>query len=145
MTQNSTPNPQMYRSSASGRNVVPGWMKLNPDQPDTIEIQLDMSAADLKRQQATLLIEYWPTPGDIGLQSLLPVRAFTSSPEGWCVFVPAKGQVLVRAIDTEPNPPLLSAHSIVLDPATAPGTIVNVSVRFPSTPSAAIGNLQLNN
>ncbi|GAA3999747.1 hypothetical protein GCM10022631_08360 [Deinococcus rubellus] len=145
MTQN-TPQ-QMYKSNSSGRNVVPGWMRINPDKPDAIEIQLDIDASDLKRQQATLLIEYWPTPGELGLQSLLPVRAFTSSPESWCVFVPAQGQVLVRAIDTQPTPPLLSAHSIILDPTTVMGTVVNVSVKFPSemTPVGNVGNLLLNN
>ncbi|WP_161881595.1 uracil-DNA glycosylase [Deinococcus alpinitundrae] len=144
MTQNTS---QMYKSNSSGRNVVPGWMKLNTDKPDAIEIQLDIDASDLQRQQATLLIEYWPAPGELGLQSLLPVRAFTSSPEGWCVFVPAQGQVLVRAIDTQPIPPLLSAHSIILDPATVMGTVVNVSVKFPgeTTPVGNIGNLMLNN
>ena len=75
------------------------------------------------------------------------MRAFTSSPESWCVFVPAQGQVLVRAIDTQPTPPLLSAHSIILDPATVMGTVVNVSVKFPgeTTPVGNVGNLLLNN
>ncbi|AZI42516.1 uracil-DNA glycosylase [Deinococcus psychrotolerans] len=147
MTQNNIPDKQMYKSNSSGRNVVPGWMKMNKDKPDGIEIQLDIDAADLKRQQATLLIEYWPTPGDLGLQSLLPVRAFSTAPDSWCVFVPAQGQVLVRAIDTEPSPPLLSAHSIILDPATPPGTVVNVLVKFPTeTPApSSISNLMLNN
>jgi hypothetical protein len=143
MTQANT--VQMYRSNASGRNVVPGWMQLNPSKPDTIEIQVDLDASDLGRTQATLLIEYWPTPGELGLQSLLPVRAFTASPEGWCLLVPAQGQVLIRAIDTEPSPPLLSAHGITLDPATPTGTVVNVKVNFPdSQPANNVGHLQLN-
>ena len=145
MTQNDT-TPQMYRSSTSGRTVLPGWTKLNPELPDVIEIQLDLDASDLVRDQATLLIEYWPTPGDLGLQSLLPVRAFRNTPEGWCVFVPAKGQVLVRAIDPQPTPPILSAHGITLDPQTPAGTVVNVSVNFPETSTPGnIANLQLNN
>ncbi|WP_293909189.1 uracil-DNA glycosylase [Deinococcus sp.] len=143
MTQANT--IQLFRSNSSGRNIVPGWMQLNPSKPDTIEIQVDLDASDLGRAQATLLIEYWPNPGELGLQSLLPVRAFTSSKEGWCLLVPAQGQVLIRAIDTEPSPPLLSAHGITLEPATPVGTVVNVKVNFPdSQVPNDVSGLQLN-
>ncbi len=148
MTQTPPDPNQSYRSSASNRNVIPGWMNLSrTGKPDTIEIQFDLDEADLSRDQATLLVEYWPVPGEIGLQSLLPVRAFKAAPEGWCVFVPAEGMVMIRAIDTQPTPPQLSAHGITLDPTTQPGTQVNVRVNFPKPESGPnnVSNLQLNN
>lgn len=145
MTQANNPT-LTYRSSASNRNVVPGWTNLSRSgKPDTIEIQFDLDPSDLSREQATLLIEYWPAPGEIGLQSLLPVRAFRAAPEGWCVFVPAEGMVMIRAIDTQPTPPQLSAHGITLDPNTQPGTQVNVRINFPTPEQNNLGNLQLNN
>ncbi|NTY00045.1 uracil-DNA glycosylase [Deinococcus sp. JMULE3] len=129
MTQ---PVPQQFKSARSGRLVVPGWMNLVPGKPDGIEIQLDVAAEDLHRDQASLLIEYWATPDDLTLQSVLPVRAFPATAEGWCAFVPPQGRVLVRAIDPQPNPPVLASHWINVDPATPAGTTVNVAVKFPA-------------
>ena len=126
------PAPQQFKSSQSGRLVVPGWMNLVPNRADAVEIQLDVASADLNRVQASLLIEYWATPDDLTLQSVLPVRAFTAAPESWCAFVPAQGRVLVRAIDPQPNPPVLASHWINVDPATPPGTTVNITVNFPA-------------
>lgn len=114
------PAPQQFKSARSGRYVVPGWMNLVPGQSDSVEIQLNIEEKDLTREQASLLIEYWATPTDLTLQSVLPVRAFTAAPEGWCVFVPAQGRVLVRAIDPQPNPPVLASHWINVDPQTPP-------------------------
>ncbi|MXV19806.1 uracil-DNA glycosylase [Deinococcus xianganensis] len=128
MTQ---PAPQQFKSARSGRLVVPGWMNLVPGRADGIEIQLDVAAEDLHREQASLLIEYWATPDDLTLQSVLPVRAFPATAEGWCAFVPPQGRVLVRAIDPQPNPPVLASHWINVDPATPAGTTVNVAVKFP--------------
>jgi len=133
MTQ---PAPQQFKSAQSGRLVVPGWMNLVPGKADGVEIQLDVAAADLNRAQASLLIEYWATPDDLTLQSVLPVRAFSAASEGWCAFVPPQGRVLVRAIDPQPNPPVLASHWINVDPATPAGTTVNVAVQFPTAPSA---------
>ncbi|GHG34098.1 uracil-DNA glycosylase [Deinococcus indicus] len=126
------PAPQQFKSAQSGRLVVPGWMNLVPNRADAVEIQLDVASADLNRVQASLLIEYWATPDDLTLQSVLPVRAFTAAPESWCAFVPAQGRVLVRAIDPQPNPPVLASHWINVDPATPAGTTVNVTVTFPA-------------
>ncbi|MFW8627454.1 uracil-DNA glycosylase [Deinococcus sp. ME38] len=126
------PAPQQFKSAQSGRLVVPGWMNLVPNRADAVEIQLDVASADLNRVQASLLIEYWATPDDLTLQSVLPVRAFTAAPESWCAFVPAQGRVLVRAIDPQPNPPVLASHWINVDPATPAGTTVNVTVNFPA-------------
>ena len=53
MTQ---PAPQQFKSARSGRLVVPGWMNLVPGRADGIEIQLDVAAEDLHREQASLLI-----------------------------------------------------------------------------------------
>lgn len=125
------PNEQQFRSAGSGRLVVPGWMNLVPGQPDAVEIQLHLDAADQRREQACLLVEYWATSEDITLQSILPVRAFSAARGGWCVFIPAQGRVLVRAIDPEPSPPVLASHWIKVDPQTPLGTVVNVSVKFP--------------
>ncbi len=136
MTQ---PAPTVYRSQGSDRAVVPGWTNIVSGVPDAIELQLDLSTADRAREQALLLIEYWATPQDLSLQSLLPVRAFAGEPNGWCVFLPAQGRVLIRAIDPQPNPPLLAAQAINLDPETPTGTLVHVQVAFP----AAAGNLNL--
>ncbi|GAA5512729.1 hypothetical protein Dcar01_01450 [Deinococcus carri] len=136
--------PQQFKSASSGRFVVPGWMNLVAGQPDVAEVQLDLQAADLNREQACLLLDYWATPTDLTLQSILPVRAFTAVPEGWCLFVPAQGRVLVRAIDPEPNPPLLGSHWLQLEPGTPAGTVVNVSVGFPAPPVPE-ANLRLNN
>ena len=137
MTQ---PAPQQFKSALSGRLVVPGWMNLVPGKADGIEIQVDVAPEDLGRAQASLLIEYWATPDDLTLQSVLPVRAFQATAEGWCAFVPPQGRVLVRAIDPQPNPPVLASHWINVDPATPPGTTVNVAVKFP-TQTPAIQNL----
>ncbi len=143
---NPDPNTQQqYKSSQSGRFVVPGWMNLIPGTPDAIEIQVDIDRTDLNRQQACLLIEYWTTNDDITLQSILPVRAFTSNSDGWCMLIPAQGRVMIRAIDTEPNPPLLASQWINIDPATQPGTTVHVKVDFPDPAKNAASNLQLNN
>ncbi|GAA5533374.1 uracil-DNA glycosylase [Deinococcus metallilatus] len=128
MTTPSTP-PQ-FRSAGSGRYVVPGWMNLVAGQPDAVEVQLDLNAADQGRAQACLLVDYWPNQTDLTLQSILPVRAFTGVPEGWCLFVPAQGRVLIRAIDPEPNPPVLASHWLELEPGTPVGTVVTVSVSF---------------
>ncbi|UBV41949.1 uracil-DNA glycosylase [Deinococcus taeanensis] len=134
--------PQQFKSARSGRLVVPGWMNLVPGRADSIEIQLDVAREDLERTQATLLIEYWATPDELTLQSVLPVRAFQATQEGWCAFVPPQGRVLVRAIDPQPNPPVLASHWINVDPATPSGTTVNVTVRFPeaTTPVQALLN-----
>ena len=59
------------------------------------------------------------------------MRAIPTVPEGWCVFVPAQGRVMVRAIDPQPNPPVLASHWINVDPATPAGTTVHVKVDFP--------------
>jgi len=128
MTQ---PAPTVYRSQGSDRAVIPGWTNIVSGVPDAIELQLDLSTADRAREQALLLIKYWATPQDLSLQSLLPVRAFAGEPNGWCVFLPAQGRVLIRAIDPQPNPPLLAAHAINLDPETPTGTLVHVQVAFP--------------
>lgn len=145
MTQPVNP-PQQFRSASSGRHVVPGWTTLVPGQPDTVEIQLDVEAADLGREQALLLVEYWATPDDVTLQSIVPVRAFRSAPEGWCLFVPSQGRVLLRAIDPQPAPPVLASHWLNIEPQTPLGTVVSVSVRFPASGDvAAPGTLPLNN
>ena len=144
MTQPVSPQ-QQFRSARSGRNVVPGWTTLVPGQPDTVEVQLDVDAADLGREQALLLVEYWATPEDVTLQSIVPVRAFRSAPEGWCLFVPSQGRVLLRAIDPQPAPPVLASHWLNIEPGTQPGTVVSVSVKFPVSGDAApSGNLPLN-
>jgi len=127
------PAQTLYRSQGSDRAVVPGWMNVLPGVQDAIELQIDLSDADRSREQAMLLVEFWATPADLTLQSLLPVRAFQGEPKGWCVFLPAQGRVFIRAIDPQPNPPLLAAHAINLDPATPPGTLVNVKVAFPGS------------
>ncbi|SMB95065.1 uracil-DNA glycosylase [Deinococcus hopiensis] len=129
MTQ--PPANQQLRSAASGRNVVPGWTQLIKGQPDVIEVQLDVDQADLNREHGCLLIEYWAGHDDLTLQSILPTRAFKAATEGWCVFIPAQGRVLVRAIDPQPTPPLLASHWINVEPNTPAGTVVNVSVKFP--------------
>ncbi|MVN88033.1 uracil-DNA glycosylase [Deinococcus sp. HMF7620] len=126
---------QQFKSTRSGRLVVPGWMNLVPGKPDAVEVQLDVVPEDLGRDQASLLIEYWATPDDLTLQSVLPIRAFSASQEGWCALVPAAGRVLVRAIDPQPTPPVLASHWINVDPATVPGTTVHVRVAFPAAPS----------
>ncbi|WP_407570487.1 uracil-DNA glycosylase [Deinococcus altitudinis] len=123
--------PAMYRSQGSDRAVVPGWNNILKDVQDAIELQLDLSDADRARDQAMLLIEYWANSEELTLQSLLPVRAFAGEPKGWCVFLPARGRVFIRAIDPQPNPPLLAAHAINLDPATPMGTLIHVKVEFP--------------
>ena len=130
----SQPTPSLFRSKGSDRAVIPGWNNILPDVQDAIELQLDLSEHDQKRDQALLLLEFWATPADLTLQSLLPVRAFLSEPKGWCAFLPAQGRVFIRAIDPQPNPPLLSAHGINLDPATPQGTLVHVKVEFPRPP-----------
>ncbi len=127
--------PTMYRSQGSDRAVVPGWNNILTDVQDAIELQLDLSDADRAREQAMLLIEYWANPEELTLQSLLPVRAFAGEPKGWCVFLPARGRVFIRAIDPQPNPPLLAAHAINLDPATPMGTLIHVKVEFPGAKS----------
>ena len=127
--------PTLYRSQGSDRAVVPGWTSITPGAKDAIELQLDLSEADQARDQAMLLIEYWATPGELTLQSLLPVRAFKGEPQGWCVFLPAQGRVFIRAIDPQPNPPVLAAHGINLDPTTPVGTLVHVKVEFPGAAS----------
>lgn len=142
------PESQQFKSARSNRFVVPGWTNLIPGKPDTVEIQFDVNKSDLSRDHASLLIEYWATPNDLTLQSVLPLRAFSSASEegdGWCVFVPAQGRVLVRAIDPQPTPPILASHWINVDPETVPGTTVNVSVSFPSNVPTTAQNLQLNN
>ena len=124
---------QLLRSRGSDRAVVPGWSGVG-GQPDALELQLDLNPQDLKREQATLLIEYWATPQDITLQSLLPVRAFLGEPKGWCIFLPRSGRLFIRAIDPAPSPPILSAHGINLQPDTPPGTVIHVQVDFPVSP-----------
>jgi hypothetical protein len=125
------PNQVLFRSQGSDRAVVPGWNTILPGIPDAIELQLDLSDADRAREQAMLLIEYWANPNELTLQSLLPVRAFAGESKGWCVFLPAQGRVFVRAIDPQPNPPILAAHGINLDPNTPVGTLIHVKVGFP--------------
>ena len=127
--------PTLYRSQGSDRAVVPGWNNIMPGMQDAIELQLDLSDADRARDQAMLLIEFWATPGELTLQSLLPVRAFAGEAKGWCVFLPAAGRVFIRAIDPQPNPPILAAHGINLDPNTPVGTLVHVKVEFPGAAS----------
>ncbi|MPY66804.1 uracil-DNA glycosylase [Deinococcus sp. SDU3-2] len=125
-------NPQQqFRSARSGRNVVPGWTHLVPGQPDTVEVQLNVDATDLGRDHALLLVEYWATPDDVTLQSILPVRAFREASDGWCVFVPSRGRVLIRAIDPQPAPPVLASHWLNIEPQTPVGTVVSVAVKFP--------------
>ena len=131
------PGPQQFKSARSDRYMVPGWMNLVPGANDAIEVQFDIDPSDRGREQAVLLIEYWATPNDLTLQSVLPVRAFTAAPEGWCAFVPAQGRLLVRAIDPQPNPPVLASHWINVEPATPVGTTVNVTVNFPDLPTPA--------
>lgn len=129
--------PPQFKSAASGRTVVPGWTNLVPGQPDAVEVQLDLNAADLKREHACLLVEYWPNQTDLTLQSILPVRAFTVTPEGWCLFIPSQGRVLIRAIDPQPNPPVLASHWLNIESGTPAGTSVMVSVSFPVPEQAA--------
>ncbi len=124
--------------------MVPGWLNLVMGKPDAIEIQFDVDQGDLGRAHACLLIEYWATEKELTLQSVLPVRAFAANPEGWCVFLPPQGRVLVRAIDSQPTPPVLVSHWINIEPATPIGTMVNVNVNFPE-PISPIHNLHLNN
>lgn len=128
-------NDQQFKSTRSNRFVVPGWMNLIPNKADSVEIQFDIDQSDAIREYACLLIEYWATPDDLTLQSVLPIRAFITAQQegsGWCVFVPAQGRVLVRAVDSGPTPPVLASHWINVDPETVPGTVVNVQVNFPS-------------
>lgn len=144
---NPTQPSQQFKSTRSNRFVVPGWTNMVPGKPDAVEIQIDLDQSDLNRTQASILIEYWATPEELTLQSVLPVRAFTaagSEGSGWCVFVPAQGRVLVRALDPQPDPPMLASHWINVDPATVPGTVVNVAVNFPDQPTPA-QNLLLGN
>lgn len=144
---NPTQPSQQFKSTRSNRFVVPGWMNVVPGKPDAVEIQIDLDQSDLNRTQASILIEYWATPEELTLQSVLPVRAFTAATtegSGWCVFVPAQGRVLVRALDPQPDPPMLASHWINVDPATVPGTVVNVAVNFPDQPTPA-QNLLLGN
>ncbi|QLG11449.1 uracil-DNA glycosylase [Deinococcus sp. D7000] len=137
--------PQQFKSAASNRFVVPGWTNLVEGMPDSVEVQLDLDQADTGREHASLLVEYWATNADMTLQSILPVRAFTTTPEGWCVFVPAQGRVLVRAVDPQPTPPVLVSHWINIDPATPAGTTVNVKVNFPgNAANSTSGKLSLN-
>lgn len=140
---------QQYRSSNSNRYVVPGWTNLVANKPDVVEIQLDVSEVDLQRQHASLLIEYWADETDLTLQSVLPMRAFgAAGKDGWCVFAPAQGRVLIRAIDPQPDPPILASHWINIDPETVPGTVVNVAISFPNSDgsdnSSASDQMQLN-
>ena len=144
---NPTQPSQQFKSTRSNRFVVPGWTNMVPGKPDAVEIQIDLDQSDLNRTQASILIEYWATPEELTLQSVLPVRAFTAAStegSGWCVFVPAQGRVLVRALDPQPDPPMLASHWINVDPATVPGTVVNVAVNFPDQPNPA-QNLLLGN
>lgn len=144
---NPTPPSQQFKSTRSNRFVVPGWTNMVPGKPDAVEIQIDLDQSDLNRTQASILIEYWATPEELTLQSVLPVRAFTAAStegSGWCVFVPAQGRVLVRALDPQPDPPMLASHWINVDPATVPGTVVNVAINFPDQPTPA-QNLLLGN
>jgi hypothetical protein len=134
--------PERLVSKFSNRLVVTGWKNIAPGAQDIIELQLDLDPKDAERSQALLLIEYWTKAGELGIQSLLPVRAF-SEPNGWCMMLPAEGRVYVRAIDPEPTPPVLAVHGIILDPATVPGTVVNVKVDFPDVPAPAPANLGL--
>lgn len=133
-------NPgEQFKSLNSGRFVVPGWTNLVPGKPDAVELQLDLNEADAGREQALLLVEYWADGQELTLQSLLPVRAFRAAGEGgpgWCVFVPAQGRVLVRAVDAQPDPPVLASHWINLDPGTPAGTTVHIDVKFPDAPAA---------
>ncbi|MBB5234960.1 uracil-DNA glycosylase [Deinococcus budaensis] len=138
------PEPQQFRSAQSGRQVVPGWLNLVPGQPDAVEVQLDLNPDDLTREHASLLVDYWASEGELTLQSILPVRAFGAAPQGWCLFVPAQGRVLVRAIDPQPNPPVLASHWINVQPGTPPGTVANVRVSFPAPPSPVQGLLREN-
>ena len=116
-----------------------------PGKPDVVEIQLDLDKKDHGREHAAMLIDYWATNEELTLQSVLPVRAFVAAGnEGWCVFVPAQGRVLVRAVDPQPDPPILASHWINVDPATVPGTTVNVTIRFPE-PASPVQNLLFNN
>lgn len=144
---NPTQPSQQFKSTRSNRFVVPGWTNMVPGKPDAVEIQIDLDQSDLNRTQASILIEYWATPEELTLQSVLPVRAFTAAStegSGWCVFVPAQGRVLVRALDPQPDPPMLASHWINVDPATVPGTVVNVAINFPDQPTPA-QNLLLGN
>ena len=137
--------PQQFKSVRSNRFVVPGWTNLVPGKPDSVEVQIDIDPRDRERPQAVLLIEYWANNEELTLQSLLPARAFVAAAEeGWCVFVPAQGRLLVRAIDAQPDPPILASHWINMDPQTVPGTVVNVAVKFPD-PVTPAQNLLLNN
>ncbi|MFC6617053.1 uracil-DNA glycosylase [Deinococcus radiophilus] len=146
MTNPTNPSAQQqYKSSQSGRFVVPGWMNLIEGTPDAIEIQLDLDQSDLSRNHACILIEYWATGSDITLQSVLPVRAFGANKDGWCMMIPAQGRVMLRAIDTEPSPPLLASQWINIDAKTQPGTTVHVKIDFPDPTKAAAQNLNLNN
>lgn len=122
---------QTFRSNQSQRRVVDGWMNILPGHQDAIELQLDIEDADKNRSMAMMLVEYWEG-GQLKLQSLLPMRAFTQEETGWCVFLPAKGAVMVRAIDPEPTPPLLGSNWLDLDENTQMGTMVNVRVNFPA-------------
>lgn len=136
---------QQFKSAQSNRFVVPGWTNLVTGKPDTVEIQLDLDAKDRNRTQAAMLIEYWATNEELTLQSVLPVRAFVAAgTEGWCVFVPSQGRVLIRALDPQPDPPILASHWINVDPNTVPGTVVNVTVKFPDA-ATPVQNLLFNN
>ena len=129
---NPPPAPaQQFKSAASNRFVMPGWMNLLPGTPDSIEVQFDLAPEDHGRAQGLLLLDYWETPEKLTLQGILPVRAFTANPDGWCVMLPARGDLIIRAIDPQPNPPVLAPHWIHLNPETKPGTTVHVAVKFP--------------
>lgn len=135
--------PVQFRSSRSNRLVVPGWTQLVPNRADTVELQLDVDPVHHARRQAALLIEFWAEPGSLTLQALLPMRAFASEPTGWCVFLPQVGLFVARAIDPEPNPPLLAAHMLDLTSEDARAEVLTLAVDFP-VGAGPKGNLSLN-
>ncbi|ADV67923.1 hypothetical protein [Deinococcus maricopensis] len=121
---------EQLRSTASGRYVIPGWTQVGGEKPDAIEVQFDVADADLARESGLMLVEYWATPEEITLQTIVPFRAFRETKDGWCVFVPAVGKLIVRVMDPQPTPPVLATHWLNLDPNTQPGTTVNINIHF---------------
>lgn len=125
-----------FKSASSGRLVVSGWNQIIPEKPDTIEVQFDLSKDDMSRSHACLMIDYWANPDELTLHSVIPMRAFLEADlqdTGWCVFVPAQGRLMVRAVDLAPIPPTMASQWINIDPSAPLGTVVNVHVTFPES------------
>jgi len=126
--------PEVYKSLNSGRRIIPGWMNILENVPDGIELQLDIALQNWEREQALVLLEYWETPADITLNSLLPMRVFSETPAGWCALLPTTGRIIIRAMDPAPRPAVLSMHIINIDPLMPRGSVIHAGITFPEDP-----------